>query len=228
MASVDRLRWLRTGIDASLVSASASVRACRVAGPVARRRRCRWRGRRRRWRGRRRPRGRRPRRPRPRARPAGRSRRASAGTGPGPTRRRRRGTRTAARRPVRSSARTARARTDAVDQQHRLAVRQPEVEQAVVDVLAVRAERRAPLGEPPDDDPERVDDRDAEDEQRHGDLGRPQDRTARPACSRRTGRRWSRRRSSPGGSSSAGTRAARRPARSTGPRSAAGRPGSRG
>ena len=51
---------------------------------------------------------------------------------------------------------------------------------------AVRAERRAPLRQPPDDDPERVDDRHAEDEQRHGDLGRAEDRQHGQRVARRT------------------------------------------
>ena len=48
---------------------------------------------------------------------------------------------------------------------------------------AVRAERRAALRDAPDDDPERVDDRHAEDEQRDRDLGRAEDREHAPACS---------------------------------------------
>ena len=73
----------------------------------------------------------------------------------------------------------AEADADPVDQQHGLAVRQPDVEQAMVEVAPVRRERRPALGEPPDDDPERVDDRDREHEQRHGDLGRAEDRQDR-------------------------------------------------
>ena len=70
----------------------------------------------------------------------------------------------------------AQADADRVDQQHRLAMRQADVEQPVVEVAAVRRERRPALGEPPDDDPERVDDRHREDEQRDRDLGRAEDR----------------------------------------------------
>src|SRR5580765_7216134 len=45
---------------------------------------------------------------------------------------------------------------DPVDQQDGLAVRQPDVEQPVVEVAAIGRERRATLGQPPDDDPEGV------------------------------------------------------------------------
>ena len=56
---------------------------------------------------------------------------------------------------------------------------QAQVEQPVVDVAAIGGERRRPVGQPPDDDPERVDDRDAEHEQGDRDLGRPEDRQDR-------------------------------------------------
>ena len=52
-------------------------------------------------------------------------------------------------------------------------MRQAEVEQPVMDMAAVRRERRSALDQPANDDPERVDDRDAQDEQRDGDLRRP-------------------------------------------------------
>ena len=56
---------------------------------------------------------------------------------------------------------------------------QAQVEQPVVDVAAIRRERRPAVGQPPDDDPERVDDRDAQDEQRDGDLRGAEDREHR-------------------------------------------------
>jgi hypothetical protein len=50
---------------------------------------------------------------------------------------------------------------DRVDGEDRLEVGQAEVQQAMVDVAAIGRERGAPLGQTPDDDPERVDDREA-------------------------------------------------------------------
>ena len=64
---------------------------------------------------------------------------------------------------------------DAVDREDGLPVREPEVQQPVMDVRAVGRERRAAVRDPADDDPERVDDRDAQHEQRDRDLGRPED-----------------------------------------------------
>ena len=95
----------------------------------------------------------------------------------------------------------------------------------MVDVAAIGAERRAPRRQPPDDHPERVDDRDRR--ARAGrrrpwpSRGSPGPRARSPGTSPRPcpGR------SMPGGSSSAGTRAGRPRARSTGPPRAAGRPG---
>ena len=52
---------------------------------------------------------------------------------------------------------------------------QAEIEQPVVDVPAVGGERRPAGQQSADDDPERIDDRDAEHQQGHGHLGRAQD-----------------------------------------------------
>src|SRR6266550_2293329 len=63
-----------------------------------------------------------------------------------------------------------------VDEEDRLAMRQANVEQAVVQMAAIRCEGRATLDQTANDDPEGVDDRHAEDEESNGDLGRPEDR----------------------------------------------------
>src|SRR6266850_2955521 len=66
-----------------------------------------------------------------------------------------------------------------VDQEDGLLVREPDVEKPMVEVAAVRRERRLSREDPADEHVEGVDDRDAEHEERGRDLGGPEDREDR-------------------------------------------------